>query len=74
MVPTTDYNKKSQPQESIQQLQQKRMLLSTIVRAAILGAAFIATIWMIGMLNSGSLFTGESPTSTLLGIPAQRSH
>jgi predicted phage tail protein len=55
-------------------MQEKKVLFSTVARAVLLGVAFIATVWAIGALNSGSLFTGDNPTASLLAIPAQRSH
>jgi predicted phage tail protein len=54
--------------------QEKKILFPTVLRAVLLGAAFIATIWVIGALNSGNLFTGDHTTAKLLEIPAARSH
>ncbi len=52
--------------------QEKKIVFSTVARAVLLGVAFIATVWVIGALNSGTLFTGDNPTARLLEIPAQR--
>ena len=50
-------------------------LLQAGIRLAFLGLAFIGTVWLIAAINSGSLLQNpNSPTSILLGIPAQKSH
>ena len=52
---------------------EKKVFYITLARATLMGVALVATIWVIGALNSGTLFAGgENSTAVLLGIPASR--
>ena len=53
---------------------EKKVFLAALLRALLMGFALIATIWMISLLNSGSLLSGSESTGALLGIPASRGH
>lgn len=58
--------------KSAKTAEEKKFLYLAIARAVLMGVALVATIWVIGKLNSGTLFTGNNSTAVLLGIPASR--
>lgn len=52
----------------------KKVFYTSLTRAFFLALALVGTVWIIGVLNAGSLFTGNNGTASLLGISASRGH